>query len=232
MQNTESPRDMILKSIKIANVNGRREVSIDHESIIEVLSGYRRFVDSDSISTRREENIKAELDLSNYSEEMLNEPYEKARKIALLVDCCNLIGHSAKKNFSRYCFLMAMKDILIESLAIHCIENGIPAGLSRDDKSNTFIADIPTLGQIGWHLGNKKDHNPNTNGLKKSAGSKLGHYTGIFIIKESETDSFRYSNGDLLLGKLHKEDLNIIDKRLAYGSRSVPKSTPPADMDL
>lgn len=95
--------------------------------------------------------------------------------IALLIDSFNTLSHEHKKNGGAlYTECMVGKDFLINKLAQLCLSKkgfdlGFRCGLNEDKKKTyydkiekkyfyipTFEVDIPGVGHLAWHLGNRQ----------------------------------------------------------------------------
>lgn len=153
----------------------------------------------------------------------VDEPFEKARRLALVVDGFSSLAHihTEMHNFQEQTSLRYQKDTFMKVLAAYCKDNNICVGVGLDRNGNsTLEIDIPYVGHVGWHFGRKID----VYDYIRRMG--VGEYR-YDVEPKIGKNGLEYTNASLLKGDLNPEkEMNQTDRNLArYGSRVPPRKT-------
>ena len=220
--------------------------AFENEDYHSIAIELRKF-DTDLITDYEKQiSFRNEMDDLENGEELANEPYEKARKISLIVDGISQLAHAydsgnrdGKGTCERYySFLMNMKDFFMSKLVIYCLENDMIAGYDNalDDKGKlgrTLEVDIPEVGHVGWHFGSESNFKMAFGDINKELkyrgiGQDFEHYPYDIhpkVIKDQISGYQTYSNQTLLMGKLTSKQFPYIsnaDRNLILYGRINP----------
>ncbi len=153
-------------------------------------------------------------------ESVQDEPFETARKMAMVVEAFSNLAHihSELGNRQEQISLRFQKDQFMKIFAEYCVRKGIVVGVGLDRNGNsTLESDIPYVGHVGWHFGKKTDA---YDVIRSNIGVREYPYNVEEKIGENGLD---YTNAQLLLGNLSHKQINQTDRNLTmYGRRIAP----------
>ncbi|MBR4110667.1 MAG: hypothetical protein IKK43_03125 [Clostridia bacterium] len=191
----ESPREIIIR--------GLNSQPIDFDAITDMLE---TFVDAKCEKSKRYAGLKNVIDELREPENIQDEPFECARKLALLIDGFSVLAHiHADIGSQKQLFLRTSKDQIMTRLTKFCMKEQIYVGVCRGEGS--LEIDLPYVGHLGWHFGRDE----NMYGLIRDTG--VTEYKRDVENKMSK-NGYTYSNSDLLAGVVPVQYLNRTDKNL------------------
>ena len=137
--------------------------------------------------------------------------YTRITNQARVVEIMNAIAHeymgvNGLEN-TKYKYMEA-KDFCLEKLAKDCVENDIICGLAKDNNGlDVFVADIPEIGQVSWHLVE------NTKGaLNKALGNVQSYKSKSNIVREVSEEEDRPRRQGLITVGMEKEQVVEAEK--------------------
>ena len=220
-------------SLNNESPKGRIENAFEVDDYHSIATELRKFDTNLITDYEKQISFRNEMNELENGEELANEPYEKARKISLIVDGISQLAHaydSGHRNGNGMCerynsFLMNMKDYFMSKLVIYCVENGMVVGHDKalDDKGKlgrTLEIDIPEVGHVGWHYGTEFNFQTQYGDIDKelkymgiSQGFKQYPYdVQPKVIKDPINGYQTYSNQTLLMGMLTSKQFPYISE--------------------